>query len=51
MKTPKPQLQRLQTLIDKVARSRAYDPVLDWLKDIEKDDSIVPVDLGTIARD
>ena len=35
----------------KVARSRAYDPVLDWLKDIEKDDSIVPVDLGTIARD
>ena len=35
----------------KVARSRAYDPVLDWLKDIEKDDSIVPIDLGTIARD
>ena len=27
----------------KVARSRAYDPVLEWLKDIEKDDSIVPV--------
>ena len=37
--------------IVKVARSRAYDPVLDWLKDIEKDDSIVPVDLGSIARD
>ena len=35
----------------KVARSRAYDPVLDWLLDIEKDDSIVPVDLGSIARD
>mgnify|MGYP004161347485 CR=1 FL=1 len=35
----------------KVARSRAYDPVMEWLLDIESDDSIVPVDLGTIARD
>lgn len=35
----------------KVARSRAYDPVMEWLLDIEGDDSIAPVDLGTIARD
>ena len=35
----------------KVARSRAYDPVMEWLLDIESDDSIAPVDLGTIARD
>ena len=35
----------------KVARSRAYDPVLDWLKAIEKDDSIEPVDLCYLTRD
>ena len=35
----------------KVARSCAYDPVLEWLLDIESDDSIVPIDLSTIARD
>ena len=35
----------------KVARSRAYDPVLQWLQGIEKDDSIVPVDLSSLARD
>ena len=35
----------------KVARARAYDPVLDWLRDVEKDSSIVPVDLSSIAKD
>lgn len=34
-----------------VARTRAFDPVLDWLKAIEKDDSIEPVDLNNLSRD
>jgi len=34
-----------------VARDQAFDPVLDWLKAIEKDDSIEPVDLNCLSRD